>query len=151
MSIETVDKGPRTVSRRAVVDAPAAELFAMLADPHRHHEVDGSGSVKADVKGPHALALGDRFTVAMKMFGAPYTMTSKVIALEPDRLIEWKHPARHTWRWEFREVSPDVTEITETWDATKAKAWPLYRVLGMVGRNEKGIESTLEGLQRRYR
>jgi hypothetical protein len=149
MTVEAVDSGPKTVTRRAVVNAPAAELFAMLADPHRHHEVDGSGSVKDAVKGPHQVGVGDTFTMAMKMWGLPYKLTSTVIAYEPDRLIEWRHPAKHTWKWEFRPLSDTSTEITETWDATQAP-WRAYQLLGMVSRNEAGIEDTLGGLQKRY-
>ena len=44
MSVSTVDTGPRKVTRSVEVDRPAAELFAMVADPHRHGELDGSGT-----------------------------------------------------------------------------------------------------------
>ena len=40
-----VNAGPRKVSRSAVVHAPAGELFDVLADPRRHSELDGSGTV----------------------------------------------------------------------------------------------------------
>jgi hypothetical protein len=150
MTVEAVDTGPKTVTRRAVVNVPAPELFAMLADPHRHQELDGSGSVKAAVKGPHQVKLGDRFTVAMKMWGLPYKLTSQVSAFEQDRLIEWQHPAKHLWRWELKPLTSTSTEVTETWDARPSKAWPAYTVMGMVGRNTQGIEKTLAGLQQRY-
>lgn len=42
----TVDAGPRAVSRRITVHAPAAEIFALVANPHRHPELDGSGTVR---------------------------------------------------------------------------------------------------------
>ncbi|MFB9745448.1 hypothetical protein ACFFOU_30410 [Pseudonocardia sulfidoxydans] len=45
----------RTVTASTVVAAPPATVFALLADPHRHHEFDGSGSVRAAVTGPHRL------------------------------------------------------------------------------------------------
>ncbi|MDF2825827.1 MAG: dimethyladenosine transferase, partial [Mycobacterium sp.] len=44
-TVQFVDAGPHQVSRSIDVDAPAAELFAMLSDPRHHHEVDGSGTV----------------------------------------------------------------------------------------------------------
>ena len=44
--VSTVEVGPRKVARRVTVNAPAADLFALAADPHRHHELDGSGTVR---------------------------------------------------------------------------------------------------------
>ena len=46
MSVAVVDAGPHQISRSVEVQAPAAELFAIVADPTRHHEVDGSGTVR---------------------------------------------------------------------------------------------------------
>ncbi len=34
------------------VQAPASELFAIVADPTRHHEVDGSGTVRDNIRAP---------------------------------------------------------------------------------------------------
>ena len=48
---ERVETGEHQVSYRATVAAPAHELWAMLADPHRHHEADGSGTVRPKVSG----------------------------------------------------------------------------------------------------
>ncbi|ODU03023.1 MAG: hypothetical protein ABS81_15630 [Pseudonocardia sp. SCN 72-86] len=80
----------RTVTASTVVAAPPAEIFALLADPHRHHEFDGSGSVRAAVTGPHRLGLGDRFSMSMKI-GLPYRVTNTVVEFEPDRRIAWCH------------------------------------------------------------
>ena len=150
MTVETVDAGPRKISRRVVVDAPASVLFEQLANPHKHAQIDGSGTVGDATKGPDTLAQGDTFSVKMKQFGLPYKITSKVVAFEQDRLIEWKHPAGHTWRWELVETKPGTTQVTETWDASRTPAFAVYKVSGMTGRNEKGIEATLEGLRTRY-
>ena len=45
ITVETIDRGPKAVSRRVVVDLPAEAIFARLVDPRRHHELDGSGTV----------------------------------------------------------------------------------------------------------
>ena len=150
MTVESIDAGDRKIAYRAVVSAPAAEIFALLSDPHRHHEIDGSGTVKEKVKGSHQLAEGEKFSVAMKQMGLPYKITSKVTAYEQDRLIEWQHPAGHKWRWELSATSPEITTITETWDATGAKVYPVFKLFGMTGKNAQGISKTLEGLQARY-
>ena len=148
--VTTVGQDGRTIARRVTIDAPASVLFELVADPHRHHEFDGSGTVTATVTGPTALAQGDTFTVAMKQYGAPYKIKSKVVALQKDRLIEWKHPAGHTWRWQLEETTPGTTQVTETWDATGAKPYPIFKLLGVPGKNARGITKTLEGLQARF-
>ena len=44
------------VSRTREINAPAEEIFELLADPRRHHEFDGSGSVQAaNVNAPARL------------------------------------------------------------------------------------------------
>src|ERR1700689_2176186 len=92
-SVSTVEAGQRKISRRVTVHAPAAEVFALVADPHRHPEIDGSGTVRqAPVTGPRQLSTGATFTVAMKQYGVPYKITSTVTAFEQDRLVEGQHP-----------------------------------------------------------
>lgn len=58
----TVAAGPRQVSRSVDVTAPAPELFAIIADPRRHHEVDGSGTVGDNIRTPEGLEVGSRFS-----------------------------------------------------------------------------------------
>ena len=78
-SVSTVDAGARKISRRVTVHAPAADVFALVADPHRHPDIDGSGTVRhAPVTGPTQLSAGATFTVAMKQYGVPYKITSTV-------------------------------------------------------------------------
>ena len=50
--IRTIDTGPQQVTRQTEVRATAAELFDIVADPRRHGELDGSGTVKDTVSGP---------------------------------------------------------------------------------------------------
>ena len=76
MTISVVDAGPRRVSRSVEVAAPAEELFAIVADPRRHSEIDGSGTVRVNIAAPAKLAAGDRFSTKMRMFGLPYRITS---------------------------------------------------------------------------
>ena len=142
------------MSRSVEVAAPAAELFAIVADPRRHRELDGSGTVRDNIRGPAPLQLGSRFSTKMKMFGLPYRITSTVTALKPDRLIEWRHPVGHRWRWEFEPVSPTQTRVTETFDYRDAgpvmKRLKYYEATGFAKRNGAGIEATLRQLRDRY-
>jgi hypothetical protein len=154
MTISVIDAGVRQVSRSVEVAAPAAELFAYVADPRRHHEVDGSGTVHENITAPAKLAAGDRFSTKMRMFGLPYRITSTVTAVKPGALIEWRHPFGHRWRWEFDEISPTLTRVTETFDFRDTGAVKdtlnYYTLMGFKKGNAKGIEATLAKLRDRY-
>jgi uncharacterized protein YndB with AHSA1/START domain len=154
MTVTVVDAGPRQVSRSVEVAAPAAELYAMAADPRRHRELDGSGTVRDNVRAPGELAVGAKFSTNMKMYGVPYRITSTVTALKPNEVVEWRHPAGHRWRWEFQELSPTLTRVTETFDYRDAGAikntLKYYERIGACKANAAGIEATLAGLRDRY-
>ena len=146
VTIESVDRGPKAISRRVVVDVPAEAIFARLVDPRRHHELDGSGTVRDGVSGPNHLKQGDTFTVSMRQLGMPYRIRSTVTRLTENRDIEWRHPGGHTWRWELEPISPTRTRVTETWNYTNARAAPIYRLIRLPRSNTAGIEATLRGL-----
>jgi Polyketide cyclase / dehydrase and lipid transport len=149
--VTTVGAGPRKVTRRVRVHAPAAEIFPLVADPHRHAELDGSGTVRdVPVKGPHDPKPGDRFTVGMTMFGVPYSITSTVTEFEPDRLMEWQHPAGHRWRWELVELEPGLTQVTETFDYSTSRTRVLLDLVRFPAKNANGITATLKALATRF-
>ena len=149
--VETVDSGKRKVSRRVTVSAPAAAVFALVANPHQHHDLDGSGTVRdTPVKGPDVLSLGAKFSVGMKQYGMPYKITSTVTAFEDNHVIEWQHPLGHRWRWELDAVDPSHTQVTETFDYSRAKAPMMLEVFGFPKKNGDGIAKTLQGLAARF-
>jgi hypothetical protein len=154
MTVTVVDAGPQRVCRSVEVAAPAAELFAMAADPRRHRELDGSGTVRDNIKMPAEMAVGSKFSTSMKMYGVPYRITSTVTAFKPNELVEWRHPVGHRWRWEFESLSPTLTRVTETFDyhdagALKSKL-KYYERMGFRKANTTGIEATLAKLRDRY-
>src|SRR5699024_4165949 len=138
------------VSRSVIVHAPADELFAVIADPYRHHEFDGSGTVRKVVRGPRQLTLGDTFSVRMKMFGIPYSMTSTATRIEPGRVVEWQPKGGQRWRYELEPIGPEETRVTETFEYGESWAPKLMDVLGFPRRNVAGIEQTLENLARLF-
>jgi hypothetical protein len=152
MAVTVVDAGYRKVSRGVEVHARAAELFDLVADPHRHRELDGSGTVMDTVDGPRRLAKDARFSVNMKQYGMPYRITSRVTDFDDGHVVEWHHPLGHRWRWELTPSSDDSTWVTETFDysqvgSVKARALELF---GFPKKNAAGIEATLRALQARY-
>ncbi|MGA9870139.1 MAG: SRPBCC family protein [Rhodococcus sp. (in: high G+C Gram-positive bacteria)] len=151
--IRTIDRGARVVARQADIAAPATELFALVANPHRHGELDGSGTVKDTVSGPDRLTPGAKFSVGMKQYGVPYRITSTVTEFvdgDGVKVIEWRHPLGHSWRWEFEETQPGLTTVTEAFRYDTAKAPKLLEVFKMPQQNAKGIGATLEALARKY-
>ena len=153
MTVTVVDAGPHQVSRSVEVAAPVEELYALAADPRRHRELDGSGTVRDNVKAPVKIAVGSKFSTKMKMYRLPYRITSTVTALRPNEVVEWRHPMGHRWRWEFEALSPTLTRVTETFDyrdgAIKNKL-KYYERIGARKANTAGIEATLARLRDRY-
>ncbi|SEN81690.1 SRPBCC family protein [Cryobacterium luteum] len=151
MTVEQVEQGPRQIARTVEVPASAEDIFALVADPHRHGELDGSGTVGGTVSGPRRLTQGAKFSVAMKQFGFPYRFTSTVTRIEDGRLVEWRHPAGHRWRWELTPLTPTSTRVTETFDYSTVPAvqGKVYELLGFPRQNAAGIEATLRQLASR--
>ena len=131
--------------------APVADVFALIVDPHRHPELDGSGTVRdIDVTGPHRLSEGDTFTVGMTQYGLPYKIKSKATAVQDNQVVEWQHPLGHRWRWDLAEVGPGTTKATETFDYSTAKLPIVIKLFGYDKKNADGIEATLKALAERF-
>lgn len=139
----------RRVSVERVIAAPAARIFDLLADPARHHEIDGSDSVVAPRgDAPERLALGARFGMSMRQ-GVPYPVTNEVVEFEEGRLIAWRHLGHHVWRYELEPVDDGAaTIVTETWDYGPSM-WPNVFVerSGWDKGHRRDMEKTLERLE----
>jgi len=120
-----------SASRR--IAAPAEEVFALLATPRRHLDIDGSGMLRGS-ESDAVTAVGDVFVMKMffKPLGGDYEMNNHVVEFEQDRRIAWEpengagHPeadspnARwgHRWRFDLAADGPTATVVTETWDGS---------------------------------
>lgn len=135
----------RSLSRSVVVSAPPAAVFDLLADPTRHPELDGSGSVKGRVRGPQRLSKGAKFGMRMKLV-VPYVVTNRVVEFEENRRIAWRHFGRHVWRYELEPV-PEGTRVTETFDWSTALSPQALELARFPARNAAGVEKTLVRLK----
>ena len=136
------------VSASTTIAASPATIFAILADPRQHARIDGSGTVRGSLSGPERLELGSEFGMDMRM-GAPYRIKNRVVELEEDRLIAWRHIGAHRWRYELAPQADGSTLVTETWDLSHCNAVNKW-VLGVMGypkRHRSGIEQTLVNLK----
>ena len=139
----SVDDAPERVERRSIlVDASPDAIFDVLADPSRHHEFDGSGSVRASRgSAPQRLSKGARFGMDMKIF-VPYRMTNEVVEFVENESIAWRHVGGHIWRYRLDAVD-DGTRITEEFDWRPARLPPLLKLMKAPTHNAKSIEKTL--------
>lgn len=140
----------RLVSDSTTIDAAPDVVFAIVADPRQHPRIDGSGSVRGVVTGPERLTKGDTFGVSMKLFGLPYKIRNRVVELEENRLIAWRHFGAHRWRYELEPTADGGTRVTETFDYTRYDpiSAAALRAAGFPERNRHGITETLVRLKR---
>lgn len=139
----------KIVSHSIVVPAPAQEIFNLLADPRRHSEIDGSGSVKAArVNAPDRLSLGAKFGMDMRIV-LPYKMTNEVVEFEEGRQIGWRHFGGHIWRYILEPVEGG-TKVTEQFDWNTNKSPLMLKVMKAVDNNSKSIQKTLDNLVKRF-
>ena len=137
------------ISVTKFVPANPAEIFELLADPRRHHEIDGSDSVlAARVKAPKRLELGSKFGMRMRI-KVPYLITNKVVEFEESRLIAWCHMGGHRWRY-ILEPTDGGTNVTEQFDMTTARNVKMLRRMNAPTRNRVSIEKTLANLASKF-
>jgi hypothetical protein len=128
---------PVTVTQ--CIAAPASTIFALLVDPTRHPDLDGSAMLQGALTTAKVGAVGDEFRMAMRNLDmGDYEMTSRVVAFEPDRCIHWaprmtasarpeilagsiREPG-YVWGWDLRPVDDGVTEVTESFECSRAPA-----------------------------
>ena len=140
-----------TVER--VIPAPPEAIFALIADPRRHREIDGSGSVRDAKDVPERLQLGSRFGMSMKL-GLPYSMVSEVVEYEENRRLAWqtwppigafsKLLGGRIWRYELEPVEGG-TRVRESWDISQERIKALVRPAR--GKPRKAMDATLERIE----
>ena len=140
-----------TVSVERFIASPPGPIFALIADPTRHREIDGSGTVRDAKQASQELKLGSSFGMAMKM-GLPYSMVSTVVEYEKDALLAWqtrgptaigKLVGGRIWRYEL-EAEDGGTLVRETWDISRESLLtkPLVRQGGKA--TAKNMAATLD-------
>jgi uncharacterized protein YndB with AHSA1/START domain len=143
-NVETVER---------VIPAPPEKIFDLLADPARHHDIDGSGTVVASKDGTERLALGSTFGMSMKA-GFRYSMVSTVIEFDEDRRIAWqtRPPGSlgskfggRIWRYELESVDGSSTRVRESWDISEEKGKAFLRAARK--RTRRSMEQTLEQIE----
>ena len=142
-----------SISVERVIAATPERIFDVIADPARHRDFDGSGSVKQATSGaPQRLAAGASFGMSMKR-GIGYSMLNTVTEFDENRRIAWSpKPASgrgarwvgRIWRYQLEPVDGG-TRVTETWDISKEALRFVLRYIA-AGGTRKAMEKSLERL-----
>ncbi len=142
-----------TVSVERVINAPAAEIFALIADAGKHSSFDGSGTVNHASEPSQPLSLGSKFGMSMRgrpeSLFVPYRTTNTVVEFEPDRRIAWQTTIARglvggrIWRYELSPADGG-TLVRETWDVSKDRQRPMLKMGAMPKQAEDGMRATLE-------
>ncbi|MEV0485321.1 polyketide cyclase [Streptomyces sp. NPDC050508] len=111
------------------VAAPAARLFAVLADPTTHAAIDGTGWVQDPVERAPLTEVGQIFRMDMYHANHPngdYQVVNKVQVLDPPHTIGWLTGQDKgggdlefggwSWRYDLAPLGPSETEVTLTYD-----------------------------------
>jgi hypothetical protein len=138
---------PKTMSSMIDISAEPAAIFNILANPHRHPEIDGSGTLGADVEGPDRLAMGSKFRMRVNQGKVHYPTPNKVIEFEENRLIAWKHFGPQIWRYQLDSIGNGQTRVTETFDYSRYGPFaPLIR--RQFAGNQQSMDKTLLTLKK---
>ncbi len=164
----TDENKPVKVSRR--IEAPAAAIFEILANPRRHMDFDGSGMLRGVVLERSISEVGDTFTMKMHRLGDDYLMLNYVVEFEPDRRIFWEPspgdlataggnksevgiPAGYRWGYILAPDGENATVVTEVFNCGPGEnRWILSREGGgwINGTNSvlESMTATLERLEK---
>jgi hypothetical protein len=139
---------PRTTAARIVIDAPAQQIFDLIADARCHPLFDGSATLQGSISGPVRLHLGARFGMAMKI-KLPYRITNTVVAFEEGKKISWCHLMKWTWSYDLEDLGDGRTQVTEIFNARDipwfASKW--LDATGSLERNPKWMAKSLVKLK----
>ncbi len=129
----TMADGFLSVSRR--IEAPAEQLFALLADSSNHPLIDGSAMVREPAPAVRVSGTGDVFMIDMHNDrDGNYRVRNVVVDYLADRRLVWapmtptsdpqeQHavdPVRYERGYELVPDGPGATVVTETFDCRRA-------------------------------
>ena len=112
------------------IEAAPEAVFAVLADPSAHADIDGTGWVREPLDGDRITAAGQVFRMAMHHPNHPdkdYKMANRVEVFDEPRAIAWKPGTESpesgqlsfggwTWRYDLEATGPSRTTVTLTYD-----------------------------------
>ena len=119
----------RVTATTTIESAPEA-VFAVLADPSAHADIDGTGWVRVSLDGDRITAAGQVFRIAMYHENHPdgdYKIANQVEVFDEPRAIAWQPGTESPetgelsfggwiWRYDLEATGPSRTTVTLTYD-----------------------------------
>jgi uncharacterized protein YndB with AHSA1/START domain len=112
----------QVVSASREIDADAARVFELIADPSQQPRWDGNDNLGSAEPGQRVRAVGDMFVMTNKKGSV---RENHIVEFEEGRLIAWrpsevgKQPPGHLWRWELEPLDESRTRVSHTYDWTQ--------------------------------
>lgn len=114
----------KKISVSRTIAATPKDIFAVISNPARHAEFDGSGQIVSDEKSDRVTANGQMFTMNMNAehMGGDYQTDNHVVAYDENKLVGWKTAPAGTqppgWQWVYtlEPVEQDSTRVSLTYD-----------------------------------
>jgi hypothetical protein len=118
------------VTVSTMIEAAPEAVFAVLADPSAHADIDGTGWVRESVDGGRITTGGQVFRMAMFHENHPdkdYEMANRVEVFDEPRAIAWQ-PGQESaetgelsfggwiWRYDLEASGPSRTTVRLTYD-----------------------------------
>ncbi len=124
------DMEPESVSVSTTIEAAPEAVFAVLADPSAHVDIDGTGWVREAMDGDRITATGQIFRMAMYHPNHPdkdYKIANRVEVFDEPRAIAWQPGSESPetgeissggwiWRYDLEASGPSGTTVTLTYD-----------------------------------
>ncbi len=118
------------VTASTTIEAAPGAVFAVLADPSAHADIDGTGWVRESLDRDRITAAGQVFRMAMYHPNHPdedYKIANRVEVFDEPRAIAWQ-PGQESpetgelsfggwiWRYDLEATGPSRTTVTLTYD-----------------------------------
>ena len=125
-----IDMDTERLTASTTIDATPEAVFAVLADPSVHADIDGTGWVRESLDGGRITAAGQVFRMAMHHELHPdkdYEIANRVEVFDAPSAIAWLPGTESTetgelsfggwsWRYDLEATAPARTTVTLTYD-----------------------------------
>ncbi|GAA1917820.1 SRPBCC family protein [Nocardioides marmoribigeumensis] len=115
------DDETKVTSAEREVDATAATIFELIADPAQQPRWDGNDNLAEAATGQRVRSSGDLFVMTNT---SGNVRENQVVDFEEGRRIAWRPaepggvPLGHEWRWELEPLEGGATRVRHTYDWT---------------------------------
>jgi uncharacterized protein YndB with AHSA1/START domain len=134
-----------------IVEAPVERVFALIADPDRHPDLDGTGTLRASRTHTVITEVGDVFIMDVHAHDIGRNQSQSVVTTHVrDRALGWapgpvdRDPFGHTFTFTLEPNGDDQTLVTLTYDWSAVTDEQLLPMMPRVSRED--LTSSLDKL-----